>query len=147
MAYIGATDLTLVLPANVSIGTNTLPLTLGEVGSIIHEYEAELNAAAAHAGYTVPIACSASLSFELMQLNTKRGAAAHLLDILFPSPPLAVAETYRDAYEAFLKALRDGDMTLPDVDSPGTEGRALPRSFEVTQRVCPTPMVGARWDP
>lgn len=37
MGYIGAEELTLILPAGVSIGTNTSPFTLGEVGSVITE--------------------------------------------------------------------------------------------------------------
>lgn len=145
--YIGATDLTLILPANVSIGTNTIPLTLGEVGSIITEYESELNSAAANAGYEVPIGTTATISFAIMQLNTKRGVAAHVLDILFPNPRFALAEQYEEAYTTFLDLLRTGSMPLPDIDLPGSEGRALPRSYEVTHNVGPTPMVGACWDP
>jgi hypothetical protein len=145
--YIGATDLTLLLPAQVSIGTNTLPLTLDEVGSIVFQYEAELNAAAAHAGYAVPIQSAASLSYGLMALNTQRGAAAHVLGILFPNAEFTLAKDYRDAYQLFLRQLAAGKLTLPDVDSPGAEGRALPRSFEVTHDVAPSPLVGVGWDP
>jgi hypothetical protein len=150
MGYIGATDLTLMLPANVSIGTNTEPLTLGEVATIIGQYEAEINSAAAHGGYIVPISSSASLSFPLLALNTMRGAGAHVLNILFPNMSgglqQALADDYRRAYEDFLDSLRDGELILPDAEQGGGAHGEF-RSFEMKWGVAPSPMIGKSWDP
>lgn len=150
---VGATDLTNTFPAGVSIGTDTVPFTLAEVASVIFEVESELNAAAAQAGYAVPIATGATHAYALMQLKTRQGAAAHVLGVIFPAQggpgtraPL-VGE-YRKAYEDFVKALREGKTPLIDAGSSGAGGsRELPRSFETSESISPSPMVPLGWRP
>lgn len=153
MPYIGATEVTLVLPANVSIGTNTDPLTLGEVASIIFEVEAEVNSAAAAAGYGVPVSTESPYAFALMQRTVKRGAAAAVLGIIFPNmggpgSRTPLASEYKDAYEATLDLIRTGHEPLIDAGAAGAGGsRELARSFEVTNSISPSAVIPAGWDP
>ena len=137
MAYIGATELTLILPAGVSIGTNTAPLTIGEVASIVFEIEADLNSVAAAVGYDVPIPTGATYAFAQMQLQTKNGAGWRVLGIIFPQiggpgDKSSLAADYRDAYNAFKTGLAKGTISLIDVGT-GDQGVELPRSFSVAQ--------------
>lgn len=145
--YLGATELTLILPAQVSIGTNTKPWTLGEVASTIVEIEAELNAAVAQAGYDVPVPTGATYAYQLMQAKTKEGAACRVLNVLFPNmggtgSKVTLASDYCKAYREFVKALAGGKIALVDAPAAAGEGaRELPRSFEVTENVAPSPML------
>lgn len=146
--YIGtAAEISLVLPANVSIGTNTAPLTLGEVASMIVEVEAELNGAAAAAGYAVPISTAASYAYALMQRHTKNGVAAQALSVIFPNmggpgAKSTSASEYRKAYEDFVKTLRQGKIALVGAGADSSGGaRELPRSFEVSENVSPSPVL------
>lgn len=136
--YIGASELSLILPANVSIGTNTQPLTLGEVASVIVEVSAELDSAAAAAGYAVPVSTAATSAYAQMQRWCKQGAGAAVLGIIFPNlggpgARSSLADDYRTAYRDALKALRKGEMPLIGA-SPGAagEGRELPRSYSTS---------------
>lgn len=133
--YIGATEATLVLPAAVSIGTNTTPLTLGEVASAIQRHGARVNVAAAKAGYAVPISPSALDAYSMVQDAVIQGVAGWVMGIYGPNVPAGPGSTlagqYTKAYEDFLAQLRNGEILLPDVGRD-TEGRQLPRSFETT---------------
>jgi hypothetical protein len=136
VVYLAATELTLRLPANVSIGTNTSPLSLGEVGSIIGEVSAQFDSVAARAGYTVPIAQSATLSMPLIQQIVRDGAGARVLRILFwgtDSAPLTTAEEWEASYKEALRLISDADMLLPGAgEEAGESGRMLPRSFSTS---------------
>lgn len=133
--YLAATELTLRLPANVSIGTNTIPLTLGEVGSIIGEVGARFDAVAAGAGYAIPVSSTAS-AWPMVQQIVRDGAGARVLRILFfgtGAAPLTTAEEWEKAYEDALEAIKDADIALPGVGQDSSETiRALPRSFSTT---------------
>lgn len=132
MPYIAATELTLILPANVSIGTNTAPLRLGEVASIIAEVESKFDSVAAAAGYAVPIS-SAAAAFPMVQQVVKDGAGARVLKILFPRGEMRTAEEWQAAYEAALKAIRAADIVLPGAaEEAGESNRLLPRSFSTS---------------
>lgn len=148
MAYISATELTQFLPQNVNITPTSAPLTDVEVLTIIGEISAELDSAAAAAGYAVPLtppaSGGASSAFLQMQRWTKMGAGWQVLGIIFPSLPGAagggnsLASDYRDAYQAALLALRKGETPLvgaPTDESGG--GRELPRSYS-TSNPCAT---------
>ena len=135
--YISATEITLILPAHVSIGTNTDPVTIGEVASMIVEISADLDLTAAGAGYAVPITTSATTSYAAFQLATKQGVGARILGIIFPnlggdSDKTSLAAEYRNAYIAFKKMLASGAIVLPDAGRSTTGGRALPRSFSTS---------------
>lgn len=133
MVYLAASELINVLPANISIGTDTTPLTYGEVGSIIGGISAEIDAHAAAAGYSVPITDSATTALALVQQIAKDGAGARVLRILFfgtGAAPLTTAEEWEEAYKAALKAMDDGDLVLPGAPEDTTETtRLLARSF------------------
>lgn len=140
MPYLVASELTTVLPAGVSIGTNTAPLTLGEVGSIIAEISAELDGAAAGAGYTVPVSSVATQAYTQMQSWTKQGAGARVLNIIFPNVSggpgsrTTLAAEYAAAYRDALKALRRGEMPLVGADHDAGEGaRELARSYATSE--------------
>lgn len=137
--YLNATELTLLLPQNIDIGASTLPLALGEITTMITEIEAELDSAAAVAGYAVPVSSSATSGFALMQKWTRDGAAARVLGVLFPGmggPGASgtLASEYRAAYQAALAALRKGEMALVGAaeDTTGTGVRELPRSYSTS---------------
>lgn len=141
--YIGATELTLILPAGVSIGTNTSPFTIGEAASVIVEISAELDAAAAAAGYAIPIAPPASggptVGYAQMVGLAKKGVGAVILRTLFPNVGNApggrstLADQYAKAYDDALKMLRKGELPIVGAggDTSGT-GRELPRSYSTT---------------
>lgn len=135
MPYLAATELTLRLPANVSIGTDTTPISIGEVGSIIGEVGARFDAVAAKSGYAIPVSSTAS-AWPMVQQIIRDGAGARVLRILFwgpGSPPLTTAEEWEKAYEDALKAILEGELVLPGVPEEGGESiRLLPRSFSTT---------------
>src|SRR4051812_12580186 len=85
MSYFGATELSLVLPAGVSIGTNTVPITLNEVATMIAEVSADLDVTAAGKGYAVPISTVATIAYMAVQQAAKQGVAARILQTLFPN--------------------------------------------------------------
>jgi hypothetical protein len=133
MAYVGATELSLILPAGVSIGTNTNPITLGEVATMLAEVSAGIDVAAAGKGYDVPIATGATIAYAAIQQAVKQGAGARILTTLFPNMggpggKTTIADEYKAAYDAFIKGLKDGSVALPGASMSSTTGRALPRS-------------------
>lgn len=136
--YLAATELSLLLPAGPSIGASTMPLTLGETGSVIAEISAELNGAAAKAGYAVPISSTATAAWAQMQHWTRMGAGAQVLGIIFPNlggpgGQTTLAKTYREAYDAALKMLRKGEVVLVGAAEDATgQGRELPRSYSTS---------------
>lgn len=138
--YFGATEL--VLPAHVSIGTNTTP-NIGAVGSMIAEVQAELDAAMAIAGYIVPLFPPASAGpttgYAQAVGIAKKGVTARVLETVFPNLPggpgsrTSIIDDYRKEYQAALQAIRAGD--LPIVGAPaatGEGGRSLPRSYSTS---------------
>lgn len=127
------------LPAGVTITATSLPIALGDLASYVSEISAELDGIAAAKGYQVPIPTVATTAFVQMQLATKNGAGAWVMQTLFPNlggpaDKTSLAGEYRDAYQTFRDALRRGELTL--VGAPidaGTTGRVLPRSHSVSQ--------------
>lgn len=158
MPYIGATELSLILPAHVSIGTNTDPLTLGEVGSIIAEVSGRLDGVAAAAGYSVPIASTATVAYAAVQGVVKDGVAARILSILFPNmgpgSKAGLSTDYRAAYDDAIKAIRAGEFTLVGAGrDTGETSRALPRSYGTSNssddaaQFAASPHVPMAWQP
>lgn len=144
MYYLGTvSELTQILPANVSISPTSRPLTDGEVASIIFEVEAELDGYAAAAGYSVPVSTAATYAFGTMQLQTKNGAGARVLGILFPNMggpggKATLATDYQTAYMTFVRSLRDGKVALVGAGlSGGEEARALPRAGAAASQTVP----------
>lgn len=136
--YLGATEITARLPAAVSIGTNTHPITLSEVASWIQGVGAGVNAAAAAAGYAVPITPSSEDAYAQVREIVADGVTCKILRVLAPhvtssTKQTTIAETYCKAYEQAMKDLREGKLILPDApqDTTGT-GRELPRSWETS---------------
>lgn len=137
--YFGATEL--ILPAHVSVGTNTRPINLNAVATIIWEVSAELDAAAAAAGYAVPLVSPASggatQAFGQIVGYAKKGVAARVLANFFPNLPgkgsgSSSVTDYRQDYKDALDAIRKGDLPLVGAArSSGEEGRELPRSYSI----------------
>lgn len=152
MPYVGATELTLILPAGVSIGTNTVPINLGEVATMLGEISASIDTAAAGKGYDVPIATGATIAYAAVQQAVKQGAGARILNTLFPNmggpgSKTTVAGEYKQAYDDFVKGLKDGTVALPGASMSTTSGRALPRSRSTTDLPVPTGMSASPWTP
>ncbi len=157
MSYLGATELTLILPAAVSIGTDTTPLALGEVASIIAEVEARIDAAAAAAGYAVPVATGATMAIAQVKDLAKIGAAARVMGILAPNigapgGKTTLASEYRSEFNATLTLIRKGELPLVGAGSDAGEGaRELPRSYETSNPGGTyggaTPMISMTWEP
>ncbi|HEY8723448.1 MAG TPA: hypothetical protein VIL92_06265 [Gaiellaceae bacterium] len=131
--YVGATELTLILPAGVSIGTNTSPINLGEVATMLAEVSARIDVTAAGKGYDVPISTTATIAYAAVQEAVKQGAGARILNTLFPNMggpggKTTLAGEYKAAYDAFLKGVKDGSVALPGATRTSTGGRQLPRS-------------------
>lgn len=155
--YIGATEISLLLPAHVSIGTNTDPVSLGEVASMIVEISADLDLTAAGGGYIVPITPSSPVSYAAFQLATKQGVGARILGIIFPNiggqaDKTSLGADYRDAYKAFKDGLAKKIFVLPDAPESIGGGRALPRSYSTSAGAgAPdsgaSPMVPINWEP
>lgn len=139
--YFGASEL--ILPAHVSIGTNTSPINVAAVGTIIYEISFELDGAAAAAGYAVPVAPPASggptIGYAQMVGYAKKGVAARVLGNIFPNLPGAGAnagslvDDYRKEYQAALQAIRKGELPIvgASTDTSGG-GRQLPRSYSTS---------------
>ena len=157
--YVSASELTVILPQNVIISGSSIPLTLGEVGTIIAQVSAELDGAAAQNGYLVPLPPPASggatEGYALMQRWTQMGAAAQILGIIFPNiggpgSQNNLAAVYQQAYDDALKGLRGG-WILPGAATDTTEtNRELPRSFETsnsTATVGVLPHLDMDWEP
>lgn len=138
MPYVGATELTLILPQNITIDASSTPLSLGEVATILSEVQAELDSAAAAAGYALPIATGATTAYAQMQRWTKLGGAAQVLGIIFPNmggpgSRVTLAADYAAAYRDALKALRSGMVPLIGATlDPSETVRELPRSYETS---------------
>lgn len=132
--YLSATDLALILPAGVSIGTSTVPLTLDEVATIISKFESEADGFAAAAGYAVPVSTGATYGFGVMRQAIENGAAAFVLGVLFPTmggpgDKTSLASSYRQAYNDFKRDIAKGNLALVGAGTAGDgAGRVLPRA-------------------
>lgn len=154
MAYLSATQAISLLPAAAaSITGSSVPLNLGEVDTISDRVSAELDAAAAAAGYTVPVSTGASVARLQMAQWAQYGVGWLVLRTLLPNiggpgDRASVAAEYRDAYQNALKMLRDGQAVLvgADIDT-GSSVRQLPRSWETSHSWPATPMVAAGYQP
>lgn len=138
MPYIGATELSLILPANVSIGTNTVPITLDEVGSMIAEVTGRLDGALAGAGYGVPIPTTATDAYTTVQSIVKDGVGCRVMRTLFPNigqpkDKIALAADYCEAYKQAMADIKDGSLVLVGAPKSTDESaRSLPRSYSTT---------------
>lgn len=132
--YAGATEITPMLPAGVSIGTNTAPWTVAAVGSLICEISAEIDSAVAGAGYGVPVSSTATVAYARLQYLCKQGVCWQVLKPIFPDmggpgDKVTLAGEYRKAYQDGLAAIRAGQEALIGASSNTSDaGRVLPRS-------------------
>src|SRR5579859_4993356 len=112
--YCTLNDVALSYP--VPLTASSRPAT-GQVASLISAMSAELEAAAAYAGYAVPIATTATQAIAQLQEYTVRGVLWRALRITFPSlggaadHEIGISE-YRDAYNTALTEIRDGQLPL-----------------------------------
>lgn len=155
MPYFGATELTLILPAGVSIGTNTTPVSLDEVATMIAEVSADLDTTMAGKGYTVPVGTGATIAYAAIQMAAKQGVGARILQTLFPNMGgpggrTTQADEYAAAYKAFKDGITKGKVLLPGADFATTGGRELPRSRSTSGEptgMSASPMVPIDWQP
>src|SRR5690349_1915335 len=103
MTYVGATDLVGLLPAMPTITASSVPLTMTEVAGIIGRIEANVEGAAAAAGYTVPIPTTATGAFSQVQDAVVQGAGWRVHRRLYPNmggpaDKSSLAAEMRDAY-------------------------------------------------
>lgn len=138
MAYLSATgaELNGMLPAKLHVtATSTPDYTAAQ--SFINGISAELDSAAAKAGYVTPISSTASYAYGLMQNFVGYGAAWRVLSVMMPNQggpkdKVALSEQYHDAYVTALAGLRDGSISLigaPEEGGGTNQGRLLPRSY------------------
>jgi hypothetical protein len=141
--YFGATEL--ILPAHVNIGTvvtQSVPLNWAGVGSMIVEVCAELDSAAAAAGYAVPVPPPASggptVGYAQMVGISKKGVAARVLGNVFPNLPgagtkVSLVDEYRKEYQAALDAIRKGELPIVGAATDTSSvGRQLARSYSTS---------------
>ena len=142
MPYLVASEYGGQLPGVATFTGSSTPLSLGEVATIIARVSAEIDGAAAAAGYAVPIAPPASggptAAYAQLETIAEYGAGWKILRGVFPNmggpgDKNSLATEYKQAYQDALKALRDGKLALVGAaETSGTEGRELARSFETT---------------
>lgn len=136
MVYVAATELTSVLPIAVTIHATSTPLSYGDVASICAEVSAELDAAAAAAGYSVPVATTVS-GYAQMVGYTKTGAAARVLAVYAPNLPGGerdgIAGRYQTRFDKVLDRIAKGQIVIVGAGSdPDGGSRELGRSFETS---------------
>lgn len=135
--YLGATEITSRLPAPVQVTGSSVPISLSEVASWIQAVGAGVNAAAAAAGYALPVSPTGSPdAYAQLGEIVADGVTCKILRVLAPhvtssTRQVTVADSYCKAYEQAMKDLREGTLILPDApqDTSGV-GRELPRSWE-----------------
>jgi hypothetical protein len=134
MTYVGATDLVGLLPAVGTITATSQPLTMTEVAGIIGRIEANVEGAAAAAGYTVPVSTTATGAFAQVSDAIVQGAGWRVLRRLYPNmggpnDKTSLAAEMRSSYEAFVKDLKDGKLPLVGAGLDTADSvRELPRS-------------------
>lgn len=131
--YLGATELD--LPAGASLGPSSAPLTINAVGSLISEVEGAVHGYLAAAGYVVPVSTAATYAWAQIRGAVRNGVMGQVLNTFFPnqgSPAdkaTTLASSYAAAYQAFITAIKNGDVLLVGASKEGeADGRALPRS-------------------
>lgn len=157
MGYLNATELNPNLPGRLELTPTSTPDLTGAM-SFINGISAELDSAAAHAGYVTPISSTASYAYGLMQNYTVYGAGWRVLSVMMPNQggpkdTVQLSSVYRDAYERALEGIRDGTISLIGAEETGggtNQGRILPRSFstsnpDATSGVTPQVTMGQIW--
>jgi hypothetical protein len=141
--YLGATEATAAERRRTLRRQHAAAHVIGPSARSSPDQSAELDAAAAAAGYGVPIATTATGAYAQMQQAAQAGAAWLVLRDVFPNVSgtadrSSIASEYRDAYRGFLKMLREGTVPLVGAaQDTGTSGRQLPRSRGIA-----TPNIG-----
>jgi hypothetical protein len=138
------------------VGPSTNP-NLNAVGSIIARVAVEVEAAAAVAGYAVPIPTSATQAYAQMSQYVLQGVLWQTWRGLIPqmggdNDKNLSANEYRDSYQAALQQLRDGELPLIGAPTdPSDVSRVLPRSFQTSNAgatqsgACPAVRVGMQF--
>ena len=151
--YIGATDLSPMLPANVSITPTSSPWTLAGVASLISEVSAEIDSSIVAAGHGLPITSTATVAYARIQNLCKMGACWQVLKSIFPDiggpgDKVSLAADYRTAYTDGLAAIRSGADPLVGVGGDsGETGRLLPRSRSTSGTPQSDEGISLDWEP
>jgi hypothetical protein len=110
--YLTPTSVAPLIPGGLSATSNP---NLTSVGSIIWAISAEVESAAAHAGYSVPIGTSAEAFAQLGEV-VKRGVLYQAGLIRFPGngpgTRTGFVDDFRRDYYRALEQIRDGDAPL-----------------------------------
>lgn len=141
MAYLSATlgELNYLLPGRLEVTASSTP-AVPAAQAIINGISAELDSAAAAAGYSVPVSTIASYAYGLLQNYAGLGAAWRVLSVMMPNQGgpkdvVALSSQYRDSYERALEQLRAGTLVLTGAardDDGSSGGRILPRSYSTS---------------
>lgn len=138
MAYIGATELTGLLPNAVPTLTgSSRPLNMGAIATICERVSVELDTAAAIAGYVTPIPTTATQAYGQMALYNSWGAACRTLQLIFPgggnSSEMPLAQDYCNDFRAVLDRLREKQEILVGAPFDDTEtSRELARALSIS---------------
>lgn len=138
MGYLSATGVELngMLPERLQVTPTSTP-DFTSAQAFINGISAELDSAAAHAGYVTPISSTASYAYGLMQNFVGYGAAWRVLSVMMPNQggpkdKVELSSVYRDAFLRALAGLEDGSISLigaPEEGGGTNQGRLLPRSY------------------
>lgn len=135
MPYLTASDLAVLLPVQ-SGGSPLLTASSNpnmiDANVILGQVSAELDAAAAKAGYTIPVGTAATGAFAQLAMYARWGAGYQVLQLMtqYGRESPALAAEYRSAYENALEMLREGNVPLVGAGRDNTEtSRSLPRSY------------------
>lgn len=139
MPYYSASDLVTILPAIGTVTGSSNPITIGEVASAVERVSAQLDGAAARAGYSVPIPSTATTAWRQMEQHTIEGAGCFVLRSFFPNiggpgDNTSLSGEYCQAFRDALAAIGDGTEVLIGAPEDTTEGaRLLARSFSTSK--------------
>jgi hypothetical protein len=137
VVYIVASEITALLPrAAGTITGSSVPLTIDEVASMAARISYDLDAAAAAAGYSVPVGTDNVAAYAQMREYAEMGLTWRVLRTIFPAEEAArmpLASEYAQAYRDALTALREGKLSLVGAGSDvGGGSRELARSFQTS---------------
>lgn len=117
--------------------TATSKPTATQVGIFMRQCFAELNGIVAERGYTVPVATSATTSFQLLAAYNAMGAHC-LVEKSAPTNRGDAAKEACEAWAAAKKALATGGVELPDASEAETGSSAVRAGYQATAMFTPT---------
>jgi hypothetical protein len=129
MQYAVATEITALLPQPVLgmqlVTGSSHPVNLLGVDRYLTLVESEFDAAAAGAGYSVPVSSSATSAFAYAQMVIGHGVMARVLDQINPGSKTAAA--FEADFRQAIQDIRAGRQPLLASNEAGETGRSFPQ--------------------